>query len=107
MIWRFLRRCLLLSALPSILAAPLAHAVTRVVVTGGWSDKAKEAVAANALIDQGADVVTMHVDSPATVILKRSRTRTVSSSTARGRVSICRSGSAFTAASATGWRRCS
>src|SRR5277367_1131473 len=26
---------------------------TRVVVTGGWSDKAKEAAAANALIDQG------------------------------------------------------
>src|SRR6202167_458145 len=42
--------------------------VTRVVVTGGWSDKAKEAVVANALIDQGADVVTMHVDSPATMI---------------------------------------
>jgi basic membrane protein A and related proteins len=41
---------------------------TRVVVTGGWSDKAKEASAANALIDQGADVVTMHVDSPATII---------------------------------------
>jgi flagellar basal body-associated protein FliL len=29
MIWRFFRRCLLLSALPSILAAPLAHAVDR------------------------------------------------------------------------------
>jgi basic membrane protein A and related proteins len=43
-------------------------AQTRVVVTGGWSDKAKEAEAANALIDQGADVVTMHVDSPATII---------------------------------------
>jgi basic membrane protein A and related proteins len=43
-------------------------AEVRVVVTGGWSDKAKEAAAANALIDQGADVVTMHVDSPATVI---------------------------------------
>jgi len=43
-------------------------AKTRVVVTGGWSDKAKEAAAANALIDQGADVVTMHVDSPATII---------------------------------------
>jgi basic membrane protein A and related proteins len=41
---------------------------TRVVVTGGWSDKAKEAAAANALIDQGADVVTMHVDSPATIV---------------------------------------
>jgi basic membrane lipoprotein Med (substrate-binding protein (PBP1-ABC) superfamily) len=43
-------------------------AETRVVVTGGWSDKAKEAGAANALMDQGADVVTMHVDSPATII---------------------------------------
>ena len=43
-------------------------AQTRVVVTGGWSDKAKEATAAGALIDQGADVVTMHVDSPATII---------------------------------------
>ena len=42
--------------------------VTRVVVTGGWSDKVKEAAAANALIDQGADILTMHVDSPATVI---------------------------------------
>jgi len=41
---------------------------TIVVVTGGWSDKAKEAGAANALLDQGCDVVGMHVDSPATVI---------------------------------------
>ena len=41
---------------------------TRVVVTGGWADKVKEAAAANALIDQGADVLTMHVDSPATII---------------------------------------
>ncbi len=43
-------------------------AVTTVVVTGGWSDKAKEAAAANALLDQGCDVLAMHVDSPATVI---------------------------------------
>ena len=43
-------------------------AQTIVVVTGGWSDKAKEAGAANALLDQGCDVVTMHVDSPATII---------------------------------------
>jgi basic membrane lipoprotein Med (substrate-binding protein (PBP1-ABC) superfamily) len=41
---------------------------TFVVVTGGWSDKAKEAGAANALLDQGCDVVAMHVDSPATII---------------------------------------
>ena len=45
-----------------------AKARTVVVVTGGWSDKAKEAGAANALLDQGCDVVTMHVDSPATII---------------------------------------
>src|ERR1700674_2607761 len=44
------------------------QAQTRVVVTGGWADKAKEAAATSALIDQGADVVTMHVDSPATII---------------------------------------
>ena len=43
-------------------------AETVVVVTGGWSDKAKEAGAANALLDQGCDVVAMHVDSPATII---------------------------------------
>jgi basic membrane lipoprotein Med (substrate-binding protein (PBP1-ABC) superfamily) len=43
-------------------------AQTIVVVTGGWSDKAKEAAATNALLDQGVDVVAMHVDSPATVI---------------------------------------
>jgi basic membrane protein A and related proteins len=43
-------------------------AQVRVVVTGSWSDKAKEASAAQALIDQGADVLTMHVDSPASVI---------------------------------------
>jgi basic membrane protein A and related proteins len=41
---------------------------TIVVVTGGWSDKAKEAAAANALLDQGCDVISMHVDSPATII---------------------------------------
>jgi len=41
---------------------------TRVVVTGGWSDKVKEAAAANALIDQGVDLLTMHVDSPTTII---------------------------------------
>ena len=44
------------------------RAEVRVVVIGSWSDKAKEAAATNALIDQGADVVAMHVDSPATVI---------------------------------------
>jgi basic membrane protein A len=41
---------------------------TIVVFTNSWSDKAKEAGAANALLDQGCDILTMHVDSPATVI---------------------------------------
>ena len=41
---------------------------TTVVVTGGWLDRAKETAAANALIDQGCDVLTMHVDSPGTII---------------------------------------
>src|SRR5580658_9101754 len=35
----------------------------RVVATGSWSDKGKEAAATGALIDQGADVIAMHVDS--------------------------------------------
>ncbi len=41
---------------------------TRAVFTGTWSDPAKEAAATNAVIDQGADVVTMLVDSPITVV---------------------------------------
>lgn len=41
---------------------------TTVVVTGGWLDRAKETAAANALIDKGVDVLTMHVDSPGTII---------------------------------------
>ena len=60
-------------------------AQVRVVVTGGWSDKAKEAAAANALIDQGADVVTMHVDSPATVIQAAEKRATIRSASSRSR----------------------
>jgi basic membrane lipoprotein Med (substrate-binding protein (PBP1-ABC) superfamily) len=43
-------------------------AQTVVAYTFGWGDAAKEAEATNSLINQGADVITMHVDSPATVI---------------------------------------
>jgi basic membrane lipoprotein Med (substrate-binding protein (PBP1-ABC) superfamily) len=39
-----------------------------VTYTFSWGDAAKEADATNSLINQGADVITMHVDSPATVI---------------------------------------
>ncbi len=41
---------------------------TVVTYTFGWGDSAKEADATNSLINQGADVITMHVDSPATVL---------------------------------------
>jgi basic membrane lipoprotein Med (substrate-binding protein (PBP1-ABC) superfamily) len=41
---------------------------TTVAYTFSWGDAAKEAEATNSLINQGADVITMHVDSPATVI---------------------------------------
>lgn len=41
---------------------------TRVVFTNAWMDRGKEAAATNALIDQGVDVVGMHIDSPSTVV---------------------------------------
>jgi basic membrane protein A len=41
---------------------------TNVAYTFAWGDSAKEADATNSLINNGADVITMHVDSPATVI---------------------------------------
>ena len=43
-------------------------AETTVAYTFNWGDAAKEADATNSLINQGADVITMHVDSPSTVI---------------------------------------
>ena len=39
-----------------------------VAYTFAWGDRAKEADTTNSLINQDADVITMHVDSPATVI---------------------------------------
>ncbi len=39
-----------------------------VAYTFGWGDSAKEAETTNSLINQEADVITMHVDSPQTVI---------------------------------------
>lgn len=41
---------------------------THLVYTFSWGDTTKEAAAAQALLDQGADVVTMHLDSPIAVI---------------------------------------
>ncbi|NKJ04295.1 BMP family ABC transporter substrate-binding protein [Rhizobium sp. SG741] len=40
----------------------------QVIFTGEWSRAVKEAEATNALIDQGADVITCHVDSPKVVV---------------------------------------
>jgi basic membrane protein A len=43
-------------------------ATTQVVFTGDWSLPVKEAEAANSLVDQGVDVLTMHVDSPKVIV---------------------------------------
>ena len=41
---------------------------TTVIFTGDWAMPVKEAEAANSLIDQGIDVLTMHVDSPKVIV---------------------------------------
>jgi len=41
---------------------------TQVIFTGEWSLAVKEAEATNALVDQGIDVVTCHVDGPKVVV---------------------------------------
>lgn len=41
---------------------------TIVTFTFGWGDSAKEADATNALINMGVDVLSMHVDSPSTIL---------------------------------------
>ncbi|WP_157271294.1 BMP family ABC transporter substrate-binding protein [Azohydromonas aeria] len=41
---------------------------TTPIFTGDWSMPVKEAEATNSLVDQGADVLTMHVDSPKVVV---------------------------------------
>ena len=41
---------------------------TQVIFTGDWLQPIKEAEATNSLIDQGVDVMTMHVDSPKVVV---------------------------------------
>jgi basic membrane protein A and related proteins len=44
------------------------QAETIVNFTFSWADSGKEAAATDALINQGVDVVTMHVDAPGTII---------------------------------------
>ena len=41
---------------------------TQVIFTGDWLLPVKEAEAANSLVDQGVDVITMHVDSPKVIV---------------------------------------
>ncbi|MGR9087516.1 MAG: BMP family ABC transporter substrate-binding protein, partial [Gammaproteobacteria bacterium] len=41
---------------------------TQLIFTGDWAMPVKEAEATNSLIDQGVDVITMHVDSPKVII---------------------------------------
>jgi len=41
---------------------------TQVIFTGDWALPVKEAEAANSMIDQGIDVITMHVDSPKVIV---------------------------------------
>src|SRR5215475_5457444 len=45
-----------------------AKITTSVIFTGDWAMPVKEAEAANSLIDQGIDVLTMHVDSPKVIV---------------------------------------
>jgi simple sugar transport system substrate-binding protein/basic membrane protein A len=41
---------------------------TFVTYTFSWGDAAKDADATNSLINQGCDVITQHIDSPATIL---------------------------------------
>ncbi|MGE5145330.1 MAG: BMP family ABC transporter substrate-binding protein [Candidatus Eiseniibacteriota bacterium] len=43
-------------------------ATVQVIFTGDWALPVKEAEATNSMIDQGVDVITMHVDSPKVVV---------------------------------------
>ena len=48
-------------------------ATLQVIFTGDWSMPVKEAEATNSLIDQGAEVITCHVDGPKTVVENAAR----------------------------------
>lgn len=49
------------------------NATVNVIYTGAWNDPIKERAAAAALIDQGADVIGQHVDSPTPQIVAQER----------------------------------
>ena len=48
-------------------------ATVTVVFTGAWNDPVKERAAAEALIEQGVDVIGQHVDTPATQIVAQEK----------------------------------
>jgi basic membrane lipoprotein Med (substrate-binding protein (PBP1-ABC) superfamily) len=48
-------------------------ATTTVIYTGAWNDPVKERAAAQALIDQGADVIGQHVDTPTPQVVAQER----------------------------------
>src|ERR1700751_2676307 len=48
-------------------------ATLQVIFTGDWSMPVKEAESTNSLIDQGADIITCHVDGPKTVVENAAR----------------------------------
>lgn len=48
-------------------------ATTTVIYTGAWNDPVKERAAAMALIDQGADVIGQHVDTPTPQLVAQER----------------------------------
>ena len=58
-----------------VMGAKLANpkATLQVIFTGDWSLPVKEAEATNSLINQGADVITCHVDGPKTVVENAAR----------------------------------
>jgi basic membrane protein A len=49
------------------------NATVNVIYTGAWNDPVKERAAAMALIDNGADVIGQHVDSPTPQIVAQER----------------------------------
>ena len=49
------------------------NATVNVIYTGAWNDPVKERAAAAALIDQGADVIMQHTDSPAAMQIASER----------------------------------
>lgn len=49
------------------------NATVNVIYTGAWNDPVKERAAASALIDQGADVIGQHVDTPTPQIVAQER----------------------------------